>query len=112
MANALRSRSEEAVIALASRGQVRLGRFSTGRELPERAPDPVMAGFRLIKALAAGAYHRPSDEHLNAYWAELRWRATHADDEQVFRKTVVALLQASPLPYDELVGRRAFASTG
>jgi hypothetical protein len=72
-------------------------------DVPELAPEEIRAGLRLIKSLASGAYHRASDEHLPAYWAELNWRIAYASDPDVFRKTVRALLERSPLPYDALV---------
>ena len=40
-----------------------------------------------------------------AYWAELRWRTEYANDPDAFRKTVQALLQTSPVPYETLVSR-------
>jgi len=70
---------------------------------PERAPAEICAGLGLIKSLASGAYHRASDEHLPAYWAELNWRIAYTNDPDVFRKTVHALLKRSPLRYDTLV---------
>jgi hypothetical protein len=66
------------------------------------APDEVVRGVRLLKRAAGAAYHRPSLEHLSAYWAETRWRAAHRG-EDAFRRTVAALLDASPVTYRELV---------
>lgn len=85
------------------------GRSSSGKNdprafhKPDPAPEEIRAGLRLIKSLASGAYHRASEEHLGAYWAELNWRIAYANDPNVFRKTVHALLERSPLPYDALV---------
>jgi transposase-like protein len=59
-------------------------------------------GWALVRRLVAGRYHCPSSEHLGAYWDEARWRAAHADDADVFRETVRALLEAEPLQYREL----------
>jgi transposase-like protein len=61
-------------------------------------------GWLLVKKLVAGDYHRPSAEHLTAYWNESRWRAANLDNEHVFRETVRALLATGPLPYRQLVG--------
>jgi transposase-like protein len=60
-------------------------------------------GWALVRKLVAGAYRRPSADHLTAYWNEARWRAANIDDEHVFRRTVVALLDADPLQYRRLV---------
>jgi transposase-like protein len=75
----------------------------TGPSSPEPAPEEIRARLRLIKSMASGAYHRASYEHLGAYWAELNWRISYAHDPNVFRKTVHALIERSPLPYDTLV---------
>jgi transposase-like protein len=85
------------------------GRSSSAGDAPptfdelEPAPEEIRAGLRLIKSLASGAYHRASDKHLGAYWAELNWRIAYANDSHVFRKTVNALIERTPLPYDALV---------
>ncbi len=63
------------------------------------------AGWSLLRQLIAGDYHRPSLEHLTAYWNESRWRAAHPRGADAFRETVKALLVAEPLPYDRLVQR-------
>ncbi len=55
----------------------------------------------------AGAYHRPSPEHLAAYRDEARWRAENVGNENAFRETIRALLAAEPLPWDRLVRRPA-----
>jgi transposase-like protein len=60
-------------------------------------------GWRLVKRLVAGAYHRPSPEYLTAYWNESRWRAASIDSETAFRETIRALLETQPLTYDELI---------
>ena len=75
----------------------------------DRALDPghddASAGWLLLRQLIAGDYHRPSLEHLTAYWNESRWRAAHPRGKDAFRETVKALLLAEPLPYDRLVQR-------
>ncbi len=69
------------------------------------AHDDASAGWLLLRQLIAGDYHRPSPEHLTAYWNESRWRAAHPRGREAFRETVKALLVAEPLPYDRLVQR-------
>jgi transposase-like protein len=71
----------------------------------DRGHDEAAAGWLLLRQLIAGDYHRPSLEHLTAYWNESRWRAAHRNGEDAFRETVKALLVAEPLPYDQLVQR-------
>jgi hypothetical protein len=68
----------------------------------DAAPAAVARGVRLIKQSAGAAYRRPSLEHLSAYWAETQWRATQTATEDAFRRTVLALLEASPVTYREL----------
>jgi transposase-like protein len=106
MAQALDAVDATAPVAQASRAQTRADR-DEAREASSRAPHDVLAGLRLLRSLAAGDYHRPSSEHLSAYWAELRWRAEYASKKDVFRRTILALLHADPLPYAELIGHNA-----
>lgn len=73
----------------------------------EAAPDAVVRGLRLLKQVAGSAYHRPSLEHLPAYWAETRWRMDHAGSEDAYRATVLALLAAEPVPYRQLTRHSA-----
>ena len=58
---------------------------------------PAGQGWKLVRTLVAGAYHRPSIEHLTAYWNESRWRAANIGNEHAFRETVRALLDTEPL---------------
>lgn len=76
----------------------------------EPAPEPIRSGLRLIKREVAGDYHRPDLAYLNAYRAEARWRALHLGDPGAYRKTVKALLDAEPLPYERLTRYRASRS--
>ncbi len=108
MAHALLGESHPVALALA-RSNEHLAECPQAEA--ELAPPEIRTGLRLIKQLAAGAYHRPSIEHLNAYWAEARWRDRHLDDENVYRKTVEALLAANPLPYARLT-RHSRRGTG
>jgi transposase-like protein len=49
-------------------------------------------------------YFHSSLRYRPAYLDEERWRRSNRDNRQVFRDTLVALLQADELPYRELVG--------
>ena len=66
---------------------------------------PIDAEWAEMRSLAAGAYHRPSVDHINAYWGEALWRRRSAGDENAFRKTVGALLDAEPLTMARLTKR-------
>jgi transposase-like protein len=76
-----------------------------GSQRQDTGHDEAAAGWSLLRQLIAGDYHRPSLEHLTAYWNESRWRAAHPRGADAFRETVKALLLAEPLPYDRLVKR-------
>jgi transposase-like protein len=78
---------------------------SDGARALDPGHDDASAGWLLLRQLIAGDYHRPSLEHLTAYWNESRWRAAHPCGKDAFRETVKALLVAEPLPYDRLVQR-------
>ncbi len=76
-----------------------------GKPPPVTGHDEATAGWSLLRQLIAGDYHRPSLEHLTAYWNESRWRSAHPHRADAYRETVKALLVAEPLPYDRLVQR-------
>jgi transposase-like protein len=63
-------------------------------------------GLRLLEQRAGKAYHRPSPKHLDAYRAETGWRGGHAGMDDAFRRTVHALLTATPTTYLELTKAR------
>jgi transposase-like protein len=67
--------------------------------------DAVADGWLAAKRLIAGAYHRPSPEHLPAYRNEARWRTENIGNENAFRETIRALLMTEPLPWHRLVPR-------
>lgn len=78
--------------------------------LPAAGPGtPLDEDWAKMRRFAAGAYHRPSPNHVNAYWGEALWRRRCLDDEDAFRRTVEALLEAEPLQWDRLThaGRSA-----
>ncbi len=65
--------------------------------------DAATEGWTFVKRQIAGAYHRPSAEHLTAYWNEARWRAENIGNENAFRETIQTLIATEPLPRDRLV---------
>ena len=65
---------------------------------PDDLPDPA-------ERTAGSAYRRPSVDHLHAYWAETRWRASQRNGQDAYRATVRALLAARPVTYRQLTSR-------
>jgi hypothetical protein len=100
MAQALRRLDSGAPVALAQDVSTHAAPADTHGAIS--APDEVVRGVRLLKRAAGVSYHRPSLEHLSEYWAETRWRAANSG-EDAFRRTVEALLDASPVTYREFV---------
>ena len=50
-----------------------------------------------------GSYHKISIKHLDAYLDELEWRFNNRDNPYLFNETLLKLVQAKNLTYDELV---------
>jgi transposase-like protein len=71
------------------------------RRLVRRQPGLVVE--RTYAATLVGRYHQLGLKYLPAYQAEERWRARHRDNPGAFRDTVLALLDAEPLSWDELI---------
>jgi hypothetical protein len=63
----------------------------------------------VLRSLIAGGHRRVGIKYLNAYWDEVRWRESHREDPEAFRKTVLALLAHPWLPYRELTTQSATA---
>lgn len=78
---------------------------AAGEPASDAGHDEASIRWLLLRQLIAGDYHRPSLEHLTAYWNESRWRAAHPRGKDAFRETVKALLAAEPLTYDRLIQR-------
>ncbi len=73
----------------------------------------VQAGEKPSKMCVAGPYHRRRDaKYLLAYLAETSWRTRNRGNPCAFRDTVLALLAAEPVPYNELVGAQDFLRKG
>ena len=89
-------------VALA-RADVKADRETSSAPASTDLGDTASQGWKLVKTLVAGAYRRPSIEHLTAYWNESCWRAANLDNDHVFRETVRALLNTDPLPYRQLI---------
>jgi hypothetical protein len=102
MAQALRRVRPADPVALATDETAAGGQAIDETSPADAAPEAVARGVRLIKQSAGAAYQRPSLEHLSAYWAETQCRATQTATEDAFRRTVLALLEATPVTYREL----------
>ena len=58
--------------------------------------------WSLLKRSIIGAYHKVSIKHLDSYLDELEWRFNNRDNPYLFRDTLLRLLNASNLTYEEL----------
>ena len=58
--------------------------------------------WSLLKRSIVGTYHQISAKHLEAYLDELEWRFNNRDNPWLFRDTLIRLLHAEPLPYQNL----------
>jgi transposase-like protein len=58
--------------------------------------------WSLLKRSIIGAYHQVSMKHLDAYLDELEHRFNNRKNEYIFRDTLMKLVQAAKLPYQEL----------
>ena len=59
--------------------------------------------WSLLKRSIMGSYHKVSIKHLNAYLDELEWRYNNRDNPWLFRDTLVRLLRAEHVEYEELI---------
>ena len=61
--------------------------------------------WSLFNHSVIGSFHQISIKHLDAYLDELEWRFNNRDNPFLFRDTLIRLLKAENLPYQELTGR-------
>lgn len=54
-----------------------------------------------------GAYHKLSIKHLDAYLDELEHRFNNRKKMNLFRDTLMKLVSALKLPFEELLGKAA-----
>jgi len=59
--------------------------------------------WSLLKRSVTGTYHKLSVKHLDAYLDELEWRFNNRENPYLFRDTLIKLLAARHLEYQELV---------
>ncbi len=58
--------------------------------------------WSLFKRSVIGSYHKISVKHLDSYLDELEWRFNNRDNPYLFRDTLLKLIRADNLPYQEL----------
>ena len=58
--------------------------------------------WSLFKRSLVGSYHKVSIKHLDAYLDELEWRFNNRQNSYLFRDTLVKLLKAESLKYEQL----------
>ena len=59
--------------------------------------------WSLLKRSIIGSYHHVSAKHLDAYLDELEWRFNNRDNPWLFRDTLLRLLKAEHVEYEELI---------
>jgi transposase-like protein len=59
--------------------------------------------WSLLKRSVTGTYHKLSIKHLDAYLDELEWRFNNRENPYLFRDTLIKLLAAKNLEYQELI---------
>jgi transposase-like protein len=69
-----------------------------------------LGDVRLYDRSTVGPYHQIGFRYLAGYLTEGRWRAENRANPTAFRDTVLALIEAEPLAYDELIGAAPAAS--
>lgn len=61
--------------------------------------------WSLFKRSIVGAFHHISPKHLDAYLDELEWRFNNRDNDYMFRDTLIKLLAAESLSFDDLTSK-------
>ena len=59
--------------------------------------------WSLLKRSIIGSYHKVSVKHLQSYLDELEWRFNNRDNPWLFRDTLLRLLKAEHIEYEELI---------
>ena len=73
----------------------------------ERLVETSEGETRVFDKPIVGPYHQMGAKYVEAYLAEMEWRATCRHNPRAFRDTVIRLLECDPLAYSELIARRA-----
>jgi len=67
--------------------------------------------WSLLKRSIVGSYHQLSAKHLPAYLDEIAFKYNNRENEYLFRDTLMALVGAESLPYQELIREKVSEST-
>lgn len=67
--------------------------------------------WSLLKRGIVGSYHQLSAKHLPAYLDEVAFKYNNRENEYLFRDTLIALIDAETLPYQELIREKVSPST-
>jgi len=59
--------------------------------------------WSLLKRSVVGSYHKVSHKHLDAYLDELEWRYNNRENPYLFRDTLLKLIEAKNLEYQQLI---------
>jgi transposase-like protein len=66
----------------------------------------IESAWSLFDRAIIGSYHKLSQKHLPAYLKEFEFRFNNRDNPFLFRDTLLALLRANALPYEQLTGEQ------
>ncbi len=67
--------------------------------------------WSLLKRSIVGSYHHLSAKHLPAYLDEISFRYNNRHNEYLFRDTIMVLIGAETMPYQELIREKVSEST-
>jgi len=67
----------------------------------------VAASASLFKRGIVGSYHQVSAKHLDAYIDEFEWRFNGRDNPELFRDTMIRLLNTPKMEFKELIEKSA-----
>lgn len=111
------SEDAEAIFTDELKSYVGVGSDKTRHEAVEHTADEWVRGdvhtqtvesvWSLFKRALVGSYHHMSVKHLPAYLDEMEWRFNGRDNPYLFRDTLLVLLTDDPLPYKELIAKKA-----
>lgn len=60
--------------------------------------------WSLLKRSIIGAFHHVSVKHLDKYLSELEWRVGNRENPYLFRDTLIQLMQAEHIEYEDMTG--------
>lgn len=63
--------------------------------------------WSLLKCSIVGSYHQLSAKHLPPYVDEISFKCNNRENGYLFRDTLMALVGAEAMPYQELIREKA-----